>query len=61
MRPIDREELLRQYIEDRTTEPGRYQLYVPDPPSEPESGPEAEDESIPLVEKLGRWRAAGSA
>ena len=61
VRPIDREELLRQYIEDRTTEPGRYQLYVPDPPSEPESGPEAEDESIPLAEKLERWRAAESA
>ena len=55
-RPIDREDLLRRYVEDRTAEPGRYQLYVPEPPSEPESGPEAEDEQIPLAEKLERWR-----
>ncbi|KAM5535856.1 hypothetical protein V8D89_010474 [Ganoderma adspersum] len=57
VRPIDREDLLRRYVEDRTAEPGRYQLYVPEPPSEPESGPEAEDEQIPLAEKLERWRA----
>ncbi|TBU62562.1 zf-DHHC-domain-containing protein [Dichomitus squalens] len=60
VRPIDREELLKQYIVDRTAEPGRYQLYVPDPPSEPESGPEAEDEQIPLAEKLERWRATSA-
>ncbi|RPD57081.1 palmitoyltransferase PFA4 [Lentinus tigrinus ALCF2SS1-6] len=54
VRPIDREDLLRRYIEDRTTEPGRYQLYVPDPPSEPESG--AEEEHIPLAEKVEMWR-----
>lgn len=55
VRPIDREDLLRRYVEDRTTEPGRYQLYVPDPPSEPESGAE-EDEYIPLAEKVEMWR-----
>lgn len=54
-RPIDRETMLRRYVEDRTAEPGRYQLYVPSPPSEPDSGPEAE-ESIPLSEKLEMWR-----
>ncbi|KAI0720048.1 palmitoyltransferase PFA4 [Cerioporus squamosus] len=55
VRPINREDLLRRYVEDRTMEPGRYQLYVPDPPSEPESGAE-EDESIPLAEKVEMWR-----
>ncbi|KAI0800548.1 palmitoyltransferase PFA4 [Fomes fomentarius] len=60
VRPIDREVLLRQYIEDETTRPGRYQLYVPDPPSEPESG--GEEEQIPLGENLESRRAAnGSA
>ncbi|KAI0354615.1 zf-DHHC-domain-containing protein [Trametes cingulata] len=58
VRPIDREALLRRYVEDRTAEPGRYHLYVPDPPSEPESGPEAEDEHIPLSEKLEMWRTS---
>ncbi|KAI0640069.1 palmitoyltransferase PFA4 [Trametes polyzona] len=58
VRQIDREALLQRYIEDRTAEPGRYHLYVPDPPSEPESGAEAEaeDENIPLSEKLEMWR-----
>ena len=60
MRQIDREDLLRQYIEDRTLEPGRYQLYAPDPPSEPDSGPEAEDEQMPLAEKLERWQATNA-
>ncbi|RDX51137.1 palmitoyltransferase PFA4 [Polyporus arcularius HHB13444] len=55
VRPIHREDLLRRYVEDRTTEPGRYQLYVPEPPSEPESGAE-EDEYIPLAEKVEMWR-----
>lgn len=60
MRPIDREVLLQQYIEDETTRPGRYQLYVPDPSSEPESG--GEEDQIPLGENLESRRAAnGSA
>ncbi|KAI0756348.1 zf-DHHC-domain-containing protein [Daedaleopsis nitida] len=60
VRPIDREAMLRRYVEDRTTEPGRYQLYVPDPPSEPESGAEDFDEVVPLAEKLERWRATSA-
>ncbi len=57
VRQINREELLQRYVEDRTTQPGRYQLYVPEASSEPESGSEASDEQIPLGEKLERWRA----
>ncbi|KAL7285081.1 hypothetical protein ACG7TL_000173 [Trametes sanguinea] len=57
VRPINREALLAQYIEDRTAQPGRYNLYVPDPPSEPDSGTELEDEQVPLAEKLEQWRA----
>ena len=62
VRPIDREEMLRRYVEDRAAEPGRYHLYVPEPPSDPESGleTEADDEQIPLAEKLERWRATSA-
>ncbi|OJT11197.1 hypothetical protein TRAPUB_12281 [Trametes pubescens] len=56
VRPIDREGMLRSYIEDRTAEPGRYHLYVPDPPSDPDSGTEAEDEKVPLSKKLEMWQ-----
>lgn len=56
VRSIDREALLRRYVEDRTAEPGRYQLYVPNPPSEPESGAEDEEERMPLSEKVEMWR-----
>lgn len=56
MKPIDREGLLRQYIEDRTARPGRYHLYAPDPPSDPDSG--AEDEQVPLEEKMEMWRTS---
>ncbi|KAI0673782.1 zf-DHHC-domain-containing protein [Trametes maxima] len=55
VRSIDREALLRRYVEDRTAEPGRYHLYVPDPPSDPESGTDVEDE-VPLSQKLEMWR-----
>ncbi|KAH9897747.1 palmitoyltransferase PFA4 [Cubamyces lactineus] len=59
VRQIDREQLLKQYIEDNTAQPGRYNLYVPDPPSEPDSGTDLDDEQVPLAEKLERWRASG--
>ncbi|KAH9932044.1 zf-DHHC-domain-containing protein [Epithele typhae] len=54
VKPIDREAMLRHYVEDRTTEPGRYNVYVPDPPSEPDT--EVEDE-VPLTVKVEQWRA----
>ncbi|OBZ79551.1 Palmitoyltransferase PFA4, partial [Grifola frondosa] len=57
VQPIDRELLLRRYIEDRTTEPGRYQRYIPDPPSDADTD---DDEQIPLAEKVEMWRTAGS-
>lgn len=58
VRPIDREDLLRRYVEERTAAPGRYHLYAPDPPSEPESS--AEDDEVPLADKLEHWRASSS-
>jgi hypothetical protein len=41
VRPIDREQLLAEYIADRAQENGHYYRYVPEPPS----GPESEGES----------------
>lgn len=49
--PVDREEILRRYIESRGEEDGRYRRYVPEPPSESES----EDE--PLSERVEKWKA----
>ena len=37
VRPIDREQLLAEYITDRAQEDGHYCRYVPEPPSDPES------------------------
>ena len=34
VRPVNREEILRRYIEDQGQEMGRYQTYVPEPESE---------------------------
>jgi len=44
VRSIDREQLLAEYIASRGQETGHYQRYVPEPPSEPESGGEGEGE-----------------
>lgn len=54
IRPVDREEMLRQYIQDQTAEIGRYNVYEPEPPSE-ESESE-DDEHIPLARKVEDWR-----
>jgi hypothetical protein len=37
VRPINREQLLAEYITDRAQENGRYCRYVPEPPSDAES------------------------
>jgi len=37
VRPIDREQLLAEYIADRAQEDGHYYRYVPEPPSDHES------------------------
>ena len=58
VKPIDREGLLRQYIEDRTAAPGRYHLYVPDPPSDVENG--TDDDRVPSAEKMARWQEASA-
>jgi hypothetical protein len=42
VRSIDREQLLAEYIATRGQETGHYRRYVPEPPSEPESGGEEE-------------------
>jgi palmitoyltransferase len=44
VRSIDREQLLAEYISTRGQEAGHYQRYVPEPPSDPESGGEGEEE-----------------
>jgi palmitoyltransferase len=43
VRPIDREQLLAEFIATRGQENGHYRRYVPEPPSEPESGGEEEE------------------
>lgn len=52
---IDREAMLRQYVEDQVHEPGRYNVYVPDP----SSASEGEDE-IPLAARVDSWRKANA-
>jgi palmitoyltransferase ZDHHC6 len=52
--PIDREEMLRQYIEGQVGEAGRYNVYVPEPASE---SSEEDEETVPLARKVQSWRA----
>jgi len=55
--PIDREAMLRRYIEEQVGEEGRYNVYVP----EPESGSTGDDEeTVPLAKKVESWRAHAS-
>lgn len=61
MHTIDREEMLRQHVMDHMEEPGRYNVYVPDPPSESDQELELESleqEEMPLTAKVESWRAA---
>lgn len=51
VRPIDREELLRRYIEEQAQEEGRYHRYVPEPDFD------SEEECIPLARTVESWRA----
>ncbi|KAI0785389.1 hypothetical protein BC629DRAFT_1582404 [Irpex lacteus] len=58
---IDREEMLRQHVMDHMEEPGRYNVYVPDPPSESDQELELESleqEEVPLTARVESWRAA---
>lgn len=50
---IDREDMLRQHVVSQITEPGRYNVYVPDPSSESDE----EQEETPLASKVQNWRA----
>lgn len=50
VKSIDREEMLRRFIEGRVHEPGRYNVYQPEPASGPES---EEDEDVPLGARAG--------
>lgn len=53
---IDREAMLRQHVVSQITEPGRYNLYLPDPPSESD-----EEEITPLSSRVEDWRAGATA
>ena len=58
---IDREEMLRQHVMDHMEEPGRYNVYVPDPPSESDQEQELEllpVDEVPLTARVESWRAA---
>jgi len=70
VRPIDREQLLAEYIVSRAQEEGHYRRYVPEPESEPvsESGEDGvvredgrdyewEDEDEPLAVRVEKWRS----
>ena len=61
VREINREQLLRQSIEDQVREPGRYNLYVPESvtPDETDSDTEVESEE-PLAQRVEEWRARSS-
>ncbi|KAI0783096.1 DHHC palmitoyltransferase-domain-containing protein [Abortiporus biennis] len=60
-RPIDREEILRRYVDETIHEPGRYNVYVPEPLSESEEEEEQDEtedsEDQPLAEKVEAWIA----
>lgn len=53
--PINREEMLRRYIEGQVGEAGRYNVYVPEPASESSEG-DNEEETVPLAVKVESWR-----
>jgi len=45
VRPVDREAMLQEYVQDT----GRYQRYIPEPPSESEGSDEDAEENTPLA------------
>jgi palmitoyltransferase ZDHHC6 len=65
VRSIDREQLLAEFIANRSQEEGHYRRYAPEPSSEPSgdesSGGEAvvqeDDEEEPLAVRLEKWRS----
>jgi len=57
VRPVNREELLRQYIEEQAQEEGRYHRYVPEPDTNSEEDEEEGEEYIPLGKTVESWRA----
>jgi len=54
---VNREELLRQYIEEQAQEEGRYHRYVPEPDTNSEEDEEEGEEYIPLGKTVESWRA----
>lgn len=52
VRTIDREAMLRQHVTEQMQEPGRYNIYMPDPPSESD-----DDEDTLISTRVERWRA----
>lgn len=55
VRPINREDMLRQHVIEQVHEPGRYNIYVPETP-ESSSTSEEEEEKLPLAGRVERWR-----
>ena len=53
---IDREQLLAEFIASRGQEAGHYHRYVPEPPSEPESGGEEQVDGVVEAEEVRRDR-----
>lgn len=51
VKPVNRDAMLQQFIEDRTHEPGRYKYYNPEISSESETE-EDPDDSVPLATKM---------
>jgi palmitoyltransferase len=55
VRPAEREEILRQYLENLGEEPGRYLRYIPQVEDEGESDLEGEDDdNVPLASHARR-------
>ena len=62
VRPIDREQLLRESIEHHVAGLGRYNVYVPEDASEDEDEDECDDleKELLAAEKVDAWRVHSS-
>lgn len=54
VKPVDREEMLRRFVDERTAEPGRYNVYEPEPSSESD----LEGDNVPLQHRADDLRAS---
>ena len=58
VKPVNREEMLRRFIDERTSEPGRYNVYEPEQLSV--SDEDEVDEDVPLQRKVDQWQATST-